>query len=119
MTVTLLDVDYTDSVYGGNTPTLMLNFNGNPRMPNTQEKRSRISIGRVRAYNGDAIKSEVFGLRSIRSAIFTPNTGARYKVGGSILAPGSLNNTVTISIIDGGTTAYGSLNMSFFVAGDI
>ena len=120
MVVTLLDIDYTDSIYGGGNPPLMIDFHGNPRIPkNSPETRSRISMGRLRAYTGDAVKAEVFGLKSIRSALFTPNTAARYKVAGSILAAGSLNNTVTITIIDGGTSAFGSLNMSFFAAGDI
>ncbi len=120
MTVTILDINYTNAIYGGGTPPLMLDFHGNPRIPKgSPDLRSRIAMGRLRCYDNDAPRAELFGLRSIRSAVFSPNTDARYKVAGSILTPGSLNNTVTISISDGGTTPFGSLNMSFFVAGDI
>jgi len=118
MAITILDLDWNDSVKGGRNPPMSFDFNPS-QAGQIGQKRYRQVMGRMKAYDGDTIKAEQIGLRSIRSAIFTPYDSTA-KCGGSVKYAGSQNNIVTLDVAQGATTAFATFSFfNFLIAGDI
>jgi len=127
MAITILDVDWSDSTFGGKSPQMMFDFNP-PKSENQTEKLHRIVAGRLTAIDGDVVYADEIGLKTIRNAVFTPNmigeaAAGGFMVAGSVMNPGSLDNGVTLLIKKNRGTATvlasaSAIRLSYFAAGD-